>query len=49
MLEISNAAMSLLKGALDAEAMPDGVFCLVLAEDSFALKVAAAEEGGRHL
>ena len=45
MLEISNAAMSLLKGALDAEAMPVGVYRLVRAEDSFALKVAAAEEG----
>jgi hypothetical protein len=45
MLEISNSAMTLLMGALDAEALPDGVFRLVLADDSFALKVAAVEEG----
>ena len=45
MLEISTAAMSLLKGALDTEALPDGVFRLVFTEDSFALEVASAKEG----
>ncbi|MPZ51059.1 MAG: hypothetical protein GEU75_17470 [Dehalococcoidia bacterium] len=44
MLEISNAAMSLLKSALDSKAVPDVIFRLVPAEDSFALKVAPAEE-----
>lgn len=44
MLEISDAALHLLKDALEAERQ-DGVFRLIPSQDSLALQVAAAEEG----
>jgi hypothetical protein len=44
MLEISDAALHMLKDALQADGR-DGVFRLIPAQDSFALQVATAEAG----
>ena len=44
MLEISEAALHLLKDALQAEHQ-EGIFRLVPSQDSLALQVTAAEEG----
>ncbi len=46
MLQITNAAMTLLRNVLDTESNEDNVFRLVISDDSLALtKVASAEEG----
>jgi len=44
MLEISDAALHLLRDALQAERQ-DGVFRLIPSQDSLALQMTAAEEG----
>ena len=45
MLQISPAAITLLKVTLDSEGAEDDIFRLFIDDDKFAIKMAAAEDG----